>query len=349
MAPPDFVSSGSTAGVDPLSSGRALLASDMDRFHVVLEEALAPQASYLTNTERELYRRGKKLRPLMLLATARMIGPSAPEDVLPGKVIKGAVALEMLHVATLIHDDIVDAAPARRGLISVNADRGTETAVLVGDLQFIQAVRCFAADIDSERDMELVRTVLDVAFKICCGELDELQTDVSSSTPQLVARYHRTIDRKTAVLFGLACESGATLMGAGTRITYCVSQFGRLFGRAFQIMDDLLDLLQPEAISGKQRGTDILERRLSLPIIYALAELPGDHVLHAILRGHAPTPSELESAIEAIIAAPGFMRCYAEARELTLQATAMLDGFPPSAYRDWLVAQAAHLVDRDFE
>jgi heptaprenyl diphosphate synthase len=333
---------------DPMVIGRALLADDLTRCDVELEEALAPQAPYLSDTEREIYRRGKRLRPMMLLATARMVGPSSAEAVLPSKVIKGAVALEMLHVATLIHDDIVDQAPSRRGLISVNADRGTQTAVLVGDLQFIQAVRCFAADIDTERDMELVRTVLDVAFKICCGELDEIQTDPSMAPAALVSRYHRTIDRKTAVLFGLACESGATLMGAGSRVTYCVSQFGRLYGRAFQIMDDLLDLVQAEEHSGKRRGSDILERRLSLPIIYAMAELPPDHMLHRILRGYAPTDDELREAIDAVVAAPGFMRSYAEGRELTLQATAMLDGFPPSPYRDLLTAQAAHLVNQDF-
>jgi heptaprenyl diphosphate synthase len=336
------------AGGDPVAGGWRLLASDRVSFERILEEALEPQAEYLTKTERTLYDRGKRLRPMMLLLTARMVSGLGIKEALPTKVMKAAVALEMLHVATLIHDDIVDMAPTRRGLISVGADRGTEMAVLIGDLQFIQAIRCFAEDVNVESDMQLVRTVLDVAFKICCGELDELQAVTSWKTRNLTQRYYRTIDRKTAVLFGLACESGSTLVGGGSRVTWCVSQFGRLYGRAFQIMDDLLDLVTPDEISGKRRGSDIIERRLSLPIIYALGELPAASHLSRIIHGGEFSREELEAAIEETVTCAGFLRAYGEVRDNCIQAIAMLDGFPPSAYRDTLLAQAQHLMDRDF-
>jgi heptaprenyl diphosphate synthase len=336
------------AGGDPLTLGWRLLAADRVIFERILDEALAPQAEYLSQTERTLYERGKRLRPLMLLLTARMVSGLAVAEALPTKVMKAAVALEMLHVATLIHDDIVDMAPTRRGLISVGADRGPEMAVLIGDLQFIQAIRCFAEDVNVERDMQLVRTVLDVAFKICCGELDELQAVTSWKTHDLVQRYYRTIDRKTAVLFGLACESGATLVGGGSRVTWCVSQFGRLYGRAFQIMDDLLDLVTPDEIAGKRRGSDIIERRLSLPIIYGLGELPPTSHLPRIIHGGKFSPEELQIAIEDTVTSAGFLRAYGEVRDNCIQAAAMLDGFPPSPYRDTLLAQAQHLMNRDF-
>src|SRR5947209_2222585 len=157
---------------DPISRARELIAEDLGRFEQGLETALAAQAEYLTATEYEMYRRGKKLRPLMLLLSSRLIAGAVRE--LPQKAINAAVSLEMLHVATLVHDDIVDVAPSRRGLSTVYSERGTEMAVLIGDLQFIQAVRCFAEGINAQEDMHLVRLVLDVGFKICCGELDEI-------------------------------------------------------------------------------------------------------------------------------------------------------------------------------
>src|SRR6185295_4980657 len=142
---------------------------------------------YLTKIEYDLYAHGKKIRPVMLLLSARMMhGADTP---LPMKAIQGAVSLEMLHVATLIHDDIVDGALTRRGLQSVNAARGVGTSVIVGDLQFVQAIRGFVEAIDTQNDMTLVKLVLDTAFKICCGELDELQTDPNWATEILCKRY----------------------------------------------------------------------------------------------------------------------------------------------------------------
>ena len=180
---------------DPLDRIRdTLLAEDLKRFHCLLTETLEPQRPYLTKIEYALYSHGKKLRPVMLLLSARMMhGLDLP---LPVKAIQGAVSLEMLHVATLIHDDIVDDALTRRGLKSVNAARGVGTSVIVGDMQFVQAIRGFVEAIDAQKDMALVKLVLDTAFKICCGELDELQTDPNWAIEVLHARYMETIDQQ---------------------------------------------------------------------------------------------------------------------------------------------------------
>lgn len=332
---------------DPIERARDLISADLDRFEVELFRVLEPQKEYLTDTEFQLYKRGKKLRPLFLLLSARLSTPT-PLAELPEKAIRASVSLEMLHVATLIHDDIVDLAPTRRGMGTVFSERGAEMAVLIGDLQFIQAVRCFAEGIDTQEDMHLVRLVLDVGYQICCGELDEIMTDPTWDTRRLEERYFKTIDRKTATLFGLACESGASLCGAGKTATFYLSRFGRRFGRAFQIMDDIFDLVRPEALSGKAQATDLAQGRLSLPIIYALDELPEDHTVRRIILRQAYTSDELYEAIEAVAASDGLLRSYSKAREMVAEGLAFLMQFPAGPYREALADMAQYIVDRGF-
>jgi heptaprenyl diphosphate synthase len=333
-------------GGDPLDRIRdTLMAEDLERFYALLKLTLEPQRAYLTRTEYDLYAHGKKLRPLMLLLSARMMHGIA--EPLSHKPIQGAVSLEMLHVATLIHDDIVDGALTRRGLQSVNAARGTGTSVIVGDLQFVQAIRGFVEAIDTQSDMALVKLVLDTAFKICCGELDELQTDPSWAPDVLRRRYLETIDRKTSVLFGLACEAGVSLVASHTSDARRAGFYGRRVGKAFQIMDDLFDFTQSAETSGKAVGMDLSARRLSLPLIYAMEELGGDHVVSRMMRGEPASARDLRRGVAAVKATHGFARAYAEAREAALEAVEFLRPFPRNRYRGALEEIALHVVDRE--
>lgn len=322
-----------------------LLSEDLDRFAAMLETMLEPQRRYLTDIERSIYRSGKKLRPMMLLLSARMLHGTGR---LPEKVIQGAASLEMLHVATLIHDDIIDKALLRRGMASVNAARGSDVAIIIGDMQFVQAVRGFVEAIHTQSDMGLVKLVLDVAFRICCGELDELQTDPASSTAELHARYLRTIERKTAVLFGLACESGITLVEGRTSAARRAGFYGRRVGRAFQIMDDLFDFAQDEEASGKPRGMDLAQRRVSLPIIYAMQEFGDEHPVTRRMRNGASGDEDLPEGIDAVRRAHGFSRAYAEARAQSLDALEYLRPFPDNRYRRALHDLSMYVVDRGY-
>lgn len=331
--------------VDPVTLAREeLLADELGRFYETLFKTLEPQRDYLTETEYEMYRQGKKVRPVLLLLTSRMI--HGPEGPLPYKSIQGAVSLEMLHVATLIHDDIVDNALVRRGMPSVNAQRGTGTSVIVGDLQFVQAIRGFVDTIDTQSDMVLVKLVLDTAFKICCGELDELQTDARWDPAFLRERYMRTAERKTAVLFGLACESGVSLVASHTSDARRAGFFGRNLGMAFQVMDDLFDFSQDDVVAGKARGTDLAQRRMSLPIIYAMEELGADHMVSRIMQGYEPSRIEFAECLEAIKGSSAFPRAYSDARTFALEAIEYLRPFPLNRYRRALEAIAMHVVDR---
>jgi heptaprenyl diphosphate synthase len=323
-----------------------LLSEDMVQFMETLEVALRPQMNYLTETELSIYRRGKKIRPIMLMLSARLITGKGP---LSHKVIKAATSLEMLHVATLIHDDIIDNALLRRGLQSVNATRGVNTAILVGDMQFVQAIRCFIDAIESESEMGHVKLVLDTAFRICAGELDELNTNPNWETAILREKYFEVIERKTAIMFGLACETGTALMEGRTSEARRIGFYGRRVGRAFQIMDDLFDCLQNESDSGKIRGTDLAQKRLSLPIIYAMEELGDGHLLSKMIRGNVPVTREiLAEAQEAMNNTHAFERAYADARHEALDALEYLKPFKRNRYYDALEQIALYTVDRDF-
>jgi len=332
---------------DPFTEiSEQLIPADLSRFQVTLEEALAPQQAYLTDAERALYRAGKKLRPMVHLLSARLF---QPEGDLPVKVIRASASLEMLHVATLIHDDIVDHAAMRRGLGSINSVRGTEMAVLIGDLQFLQSIRCFVDSIEDDDDMQLVKWVLDTAFDICCGEIDELDTKASDSPEMLHTRYRVTIDRKTAILFGLACEAAAALMKARTADVRRLGAFGREMGRAFQMMDDIFDLAHTDHEAGKRRGVDLHRRRLTLPIIHAMKLFGDDHPMVAYLRGAEADADTVNRWVDEIRRSEAFGHAYEEARGTALQAVQFLEPLPPSPYRRALHDITMCVVNRGYQ
>ena len=324
---------------------RQLLAEDFVAYERELDRALRPQAPYLGREEQELYRRGKRIRPMLLLLSARMIAGDRP---LPPKVIKAAASLEMLHVATLIHDDIIDDAMTRRGLVSINVRHGTNAAILLGDMQFVQAIRTFIDAIETETEMGLVKLVLDTAFRICAGELDELRSEPGHEVTAQRERYMEVIERKTAIMFGLACETGVALVEGRTGQSRRAGFFGRRVGRAFQIFDDLMDFLQPSSGSGKGQGIDLARRTLSLPLIFAMEELGPDHLVSRIMRRAAATPAELAEGVAAVARSNAPARAYAEARAQALDAETYLRGFADSPYRDALGAIARITVNRAF-
>jgi heptaprenyl diphosphate synthase len=268
------------------------------------------------------------------------------EEELSHKIIKASASLEMLHVATLIHDDIIDDALLRRGLSSVNAKRGTNAAILVGDLQFVQAIRTFVDAVETNSEMGLVKMVLDTAFNICAGELDELETNPNWDLVALRQRYFDVIERKTAIMFGLACETGMALAKSRTGESRRLGFYGRRVGRAFQIMDDLFDFLQEEEDSVKQVDIDLVRRRITLPIIYAMEELGAAHSVSRIIRGEVHPPQDLSKEIMAIKSTQAIERSYADARHEALDALEYLKHFPKNKYRDALEDIALYTVDR---
>lgn len=318
-----------------------LYAAAMNEFEGELERCLAEQGHYLSEADKMMYRKGKRLRPRLLLLFALLCRNQeyVGSERIPSKIVSAAVSLEMLHVATLIHDDIIDAASYRRSYETINARQGTEMAILIGDMQFVQAIRKFTHMIENEHDLQLVQQVLDTGMELCKGEIDELLVDADIRDPSLQEqRYIRTIDRKTARLISMSCRAGAALADGSKRACWYAGQFGQKLGQAFQIMDDLKDLTQDLHESGKQRGIDLARRRFTLPYIYALEELEEDHIVQRMLLDSSwePSAAELEEARVAVLQSSGMTKAYSKAHLLLMDALDLLQLFPASPYRSEL-------------
>ncbi len=199
---------------------------------------------------------GKQLRPMLVLLAARMVGE------VNEKVIRVALALEMLHTASLVHDDVVDESDRRRGLPSVNALLSNQVAVLAGDFVLSKALECAA----ETEDVRVVRYIAQLGQSLADGEL--LQLDSQDSEVLSEAVYFDIIGRKTASLFSLCARLGAMMAGGTEAEAERLAQYGKLIGICFQLRDDVFDYGTAEV--GKPLGNDMKEGKLTLPTIYAV-------------------------------------------------------------------------------
>lgn len=333
---------------EPYKRAYAYLGDDWKRFRERLEEIIEGQSDLLDENACAFYRAGKRVRPLMTLLFAKLLAQPS-EEPLADRTIAAAVSIEVVHFGSLIHDDIVDKAPLRRGLPTFNASRGYEFALLLGDLQIIESARVFASFLNSEKDLDLMRDYLNTGHNLCRGQIEELLADTGEWNLERIARrYYRIIDRKTARLFSFACETGGRLVDAYPSQVRAARHYGNFVGRAFQIVDDVLDVMQSTGDAGKEAFTDISLGRLSLPVIYALHLSPKDHAVHGLLRTDNPTPEGIAAGIEALFETKAHVHAYNEGRVMVIEAKSRLDKLPAGPANDLLRNLADHLVDQNF-
>jgi len=206
-------------------------------------------------------RKGKQIRPMLVFLIAKMISTNE----LGEKSYRGASILELIHTATLVHDDIVDDSNQRRGFFSINALWKNKIAVLVGDYLLSKGL---LISVDN-RDYDLLKIVSDVVREISEGEL--LQIEKSRTMDLSEEMYYKIIEKKTAVLLAACCAIGASSVSANQEVISKMYEFGKLLGIAFQIKDDLFDYGEKKI--GKPLGIDIRERKVTLPFIYSLSVL----------------------------------------------------------------------------
>lgn len=207
---------------------------------------------------------GKKLRPALVLFSARVGGRMSHD------IVKLATAVELLHTATLIHDDVLDEAMLRRKKESLNFRWGNEVSVVMGDYLYAKAFIILSG----VEDRKVMRSLTETARVICMGELAQLEKRYDFALSE--ENYVTMIERKTASLIGSACELGAYLGGAGPEEVTHLSRYGLRYGIGFQIIDDCLDLVGDERKMGKSLGTDIRKGKPTLPLIYLLEEISTD-------------------------------------------------------------------------
>jgi geranylgeranyl pyrophosphate synthase len=206
---------------------------------------------------------GKRVRPLLTLLSARRGEPFSPA------VIRAAAAVELLHMATLVHDDVLDRAELRRGRATVAHEFGVETAVSTGNYLLARAFAELAGT-DSDAAVDVLS---ETAVGLSEGEV--LQRREAYDVTLETEAYERRCERKTADLFAAACRLGALLSGLDAREQRALSSYGRLLGLAFQVFDDILDVSGDESRTGKRLGTDVRDGTVTLPLIFALEARPA--------------------------------------------------------------------------
>jgi octaprenyl-diphosphate synthase len=280
---------------------------------------------------------GKRVRPALLLLSSRMCGYQGEACCKLGAVV------EMIHSATLVHDDIIDDANVRRGRTSVNAKWGNEITVLMGDWLYMTS---FSLALE-ERKFKILDILVDVTRKMVEGELIQLSVNGSH---EITEEQHLDISkRKTAFLFSACCQIGGILGSASEEQQEQLRRYGLDIGLAFQLVDDVLDLTSTESTLGKPVGSDLKEGKLTLPLIYLLREAKPQHreMVIGALNGNGSgnvTSGEILGLVREYGTAD---RVMAMAQAYARDAKRYLEIFPHSEARDALMAVPDFLVDRD--
>jgi geranylgeranyl pyrophosphate synthase len=321
------------------------LADDLERVEQRLRRPmLAEHPELMVVLDHLLGSGGKRLRPALALLAGRFY--AADTD----KVISLAASVEMLHTATLVHDDLVDGALLRRGNATLNASWSPGATVLAGDYFFARAA-ALAAETGHVRVMEIFANTLMV---ICSGELRQIfdRGGVPPLTTQddgqlAMERYDQRIEAKTASLFAAATEAAAVLSRASEAEIAALRDYGRLFGMGFQIIDDVLDFQGDQAVLGKPVASDLCEGIVTLPALYYLMEHPDDERVAAVVRGGATDNGQVQEVVTAIIKSGAIERSMARAREFIARSQEALSILPDSPPREMLRALAAYSVSRE--
>ena len=279
---------------------------------------------------------GKRLRPALVLLAGRGAGASVPD------LVPVAVVVEMIHTATLVHDDVLDEALLRRQVASCNALYGNEGAVLLGDFLF---ARAFALSASLE-DRLASRYLAEVTAEVCQGEILQNRERGNLDLPE--ERYFEIIRKKTAVLYAAAAEVGARYAGAPEPAVRALHAYGLGIGMAFQIVDDCLDVDGDEAVVGKSLGTDVAMGKMTLPVIHFLRTAPVAErdAMKALLTTPAMDGTARNKA-RALLRGRGSIEfALRRAEGLVSEARDHLEALEPSPCRDALHALAEYVLQR---
>jgi octaprenyl-diphosphate synthase len=290
---------------------------------------------------------GKRMRPLLLLLAAEVCGYRGP------RVIQISAAIELLHTATLLHDDVVDVSSLRRGRPSVNAIWGNRRAVLGGDFFYARASSMIVED----GNADILWAFADAIRRMSEGELLQLERSFDANITESV--YYAVIERKSAVLLATATESGAILADVTRAERRKLADFGRELGLAFQLRDDALDYEPRQEDLGKRPYSDVREGKVTMPLLLALKRCDNAEreMIAAFLKGAARSNVlDDREAAEALDVAPvvdvidrhhGVRDTVRRAQQHVETACAAIAAFPDGAAKDDLLAAAEHCVARD--
>src|SRR3954453_8654 len=292
---------------------------DLERVEAALRTSVDTGDADLTEIASHLIRAGgKRLRPACTVVAARTAGAPTSDD-----VVLGSVAVELVPLGSLYHDDVMDEADTRRGIESVNHRWGNLTAILAGDFLLARASE-IAASLGTEIAALLARTI----GKLCEGEVAQLRRAFDRDRSE--ADYFRSIEGKTASLFSAACRIGGLVGGLSRPTVDAVTEWGLAFGMAFQVFDDVLDLTATEAELGKPTGHDLVEGVYTLPVIRTLADGGAAADELGDLLGRPIAGAELDKALALVRSGSGVPSAVGTARAYADRARTAAAGLGPS-------------------
>ncbi|SFK33476.1 polyprenyl synthetase family protein [Geodermatophilus ruber] len=313
----------------------ARLAEGLARVEIALLEAVDSEHPFVREAAGHLMAAGgKRFRPMLALLAAQLGDPTFPE------VTRAAVVCELTHLATLYHDDVMDEAAVRRGAPSANSRWSNSIAILTGDLLFARA-----SDLLADLGPEAVRVQARTYERLVTGQLRETIGARPGDDP--VAHYLEVLADKTGSLVATSARFGAAFAGVDDELVAALTAFGEEVGVAFQLSDDVLDIVSQDGASGKSPGTDLREGVATLPALFALAgDDPAEARLRELVSGPITDDDEHAEALALLRASAALERTTEVLREYADRARARLGGVPEGPVREALSALCEYVVTR---
>ena len=311
--------------------------SEMELFEEKFKDAMLSKVPLLNRITYYIVRRkGKQMRPMFVFLVAKMVSNGGFDE----RTYRGAAIVELIHTATLVHDDVVDDSNRRRGFFSINALWKNKIAVLVGDFLLSKGL---LLSIDNG-DFDLLKLISIAVREMSEGEL--LQIEKARKLDITEGVYFDIIRKKTATLIATCCGIGAASVGANQEKIHQMRKFGEYIGIAFQIKDDLFDY--SDAKIGKPTGIDIKEQKMTLPLIYTLnncSKKERSWLINSIKK-HNKDKKRVKEIISFVKSNGGIEYTTLKMEEYIQKATALLENFPTSKYKTSLLKMIGYVVER---
>lgn len=316
---------------------RDLISSDLERLQKIIKQSLSSNSPLLNKiVDKYLETKGKQIRPIIVVLSAKFFGAEVSDGVLCG-----AASVELLHNASLIHDDVIDETKQRRGHDTINNTWDNHIAVLVGDFFVSNALACAIRT----NDFRVISTISELGKELSTGEIDQIDVAKHHSIDEQT--YFSIINKKTASLFQSCVKVGGYSVGASDIDIANLSKFVELLGLSFQIKDDIFDYFKDDAI-GKPTGNDMREGKVTLPLIYALShtESPRHGEMRRLADSDSLTTEQIETLIDFAKAEGGIEYAYATMERLRAEARSILDPYPDNEAKRAFLSLFDYIIKR---
>lgn len=316
---------------------RDLISSDLERLQKIIKQSLSSNSPLLNKiVDKYLETKGKQIRPIIVVLSAKFFGAEVSDGVLCG-----AASVELLHNASLIHDDVIDETKQRRGHDTINNTWDNHIAVLVGDFFVSNALACAIRT----NDFRVISTISELGKELSTGEIDQIDVAKNHSIDEQT--YFSIINKKTASLFQSCVKVGGYSVGASDTDIANLSKFVELLGLSFQIKDDIFDYFKDDAI-GKPTGNDLREGKVTLPLIYALSrtESPRHGEMRRLADSDSLTTEQIETLIDFAKAEGGIEYAYATMERLRAEARSILEPYPDNEAKRAFLSLFDYIIKR---